>query len=141
MEIQNAFIGKKEQPLPEEVAAALGSNLPLWIELIEWMATAAGGSTQEWSGVYAHKYGWNLKLKSKKRTIIYMGPCKSYFRVSFVLSERAMAAAKGAKLPKKIQQALADAPRYPEGYGLRLDIKKVGDLAPVRKLAGIKLAN
>ena len=141
MEIQNAFVGKKEQPLPEEVAAALGPTMPLWIEFIDWMATVAGVPTQEWSGVCAHKYGWNLKLKVKKRTIVYLGACKGYFRVSFILSDRAMAQAKGAKFSKKVQQALTEAPRYPEGYGLRLAVSKVADLAPIRKLAGIKLAN
>ena len=141
MEIQNAFVGKKEQPLPEEVAAALGPTMPLWIELIHWMATVAGVSTQEWSGIYVHKYGWNLKLKVKKRTIVYMGPCKGFFRVSFVLSERAMAEAKGAKFSKKVHQALTEAPRYPEGYGLRLAVLKGANLAPIRKLAGIKLAS
>jgi Protein of unknown function (DUF3788) len=141
MEIQNAFVGKKEQPLPEEVAAALGPTTPLWIELIDWMATVAGVSTQEWSGIYAHKYGWNLKLKVKKRTIVYMGPCKGYFKVSFVLSDRAMVQAKGTEFSKKVQQALAEAPRYPEGYGLRVAVMKVADLAPVRKLAEIKLAS
>jgi hypothetical protein len=61
--------------------------------------------------------------------------------VAFVLSDKAMAAAKEAKLPAKIQKALAEAPRYPEGNGLRLIVTKAADLAPIRKLAEIKLAN
>ena len=141
MEILNAFIGKKEQPSPEEVAAALGPAAGLWNDLIDWMATKLGVSTQEWSGIYPHKYGWSLKLKLKKRTILYMGASAGCFRVSFVLSDKAMAAAKEAKFPKKIEQALAEAPHYPEGNGLVLVVNKAADLAPIRKLAEIKLAH
>lgn len=54
MEIQNAFIGKKEQPSPEEVAAALGSAAGLWNDLIAWMADTLGVATQEWKGIYVH---------------------------------------------------------------------------------------
>ena len=141
MEILNAFIGKKEQPSPQEVDAALGPAAGLWNELIGWMASENGASIQEWSGIYVHKYGWSLKLKLKKRTIVYLAPCEGCFRVAFILSDKAMAAAKEAKFPKKIEQALNEAPRYPEGNGLRLIVTKAADLAPIRKLAGIKLAH
>ena len=141
MELLNAFIGKKEQPSPEDVAAALGPAASLWDELIDSMAREAGVPTQEWSGIYVHKYGWSLKLKLRKRTIVYLAPCHCCFRVAFIFGDKAMVAAKEAKFPKKIQDALAAAPRYPEGHGLRLVINKAADLAPIRKLAAIKLAN
>jgi hypothetical protein len=138
VEFLNAFIGKKEQPSP---AAALGTAAASWNEFIGWMAGDAGVSTQEWSGIYVHKYGWSLKLKLKKRTIVHMAPCNGCFRVAFILSDKAMAAAKEAKLPAKIQKALTEAPRYPEGNGLRLVVNKAADLAPIHKLAQIKLAS
>ncbi len=141
MEILNAFIGKKEQPTPEELAAALGPASGVWNELVEWMATKLGVATQEWKGIYVHKYGWSLTLKMKKRTIVYLAPCTGCFRAAFTLSDKAVAAAKTAKLPAKIQHALAEAPRYPEGTGLRLVVKAAADLGPVRKLAEIKLAH
>jgi len=141
VEIFNAFIGKNGPPSPEEVAAALGSTAPLWNELIEWMSNHLGVAAQEWKGICVHKYGWSLTLKLKKRTILYMGPCIGCFRVAFSLGDKAVAAAKEAKLPRKILQALAEAPRYAEGTGLRLVVNKGADLAAVRKLAEIKLAH
>jgi hypothetical protein len=141
VDLLNAFIGKAGQPSPEEVAEALGPAAAPWNELIRWMASEAGVSTQEWSGIYVHKYGWSLKLKRKKRTIVHLAPCDGCFRAAFILSDKAMAAAKEAKFPKKIEQALAEAPRYPEGNGLRLVVTRAADLAPIRKLAEIKLAN
>jgi len=141
MEVLNAFIGKGEQPSSEEIAEALGPAAGLWNELIAWMATRLGVTTQEWRGICVHKYGWSLTLKLKKRTIVYMGPCIGCFRVAFTLGDKALAAAHAARLPRRIQQALAEAPRYAEGTGLRLVVNKSADLVPVRKLAEIKLAN
>ena len=141
MEVLNAFIGKTEQPSAVEIAAALGPTAPLWNELIEWMADKLGVADQEWKGICVHKYGWSLTLKLKKRTIIYLGPCIGCFRVAFTLGDKAVAAAKEAKLPRKILQALAEAPRYAEGTGLRLVVNKAADLAPIRKLSEIKLAH
>ena len=141
METLNAFIGKKKQPSQAEVTKALGPAAGLWTELIAWMADNLGVATQEWKGICVDKYGWSLTLKQKKRTIVYLGPCNGCFRVAFALGDKAVAAAKAEKLPRKIQQALAEAPRYAEGTGLRLMVNKAADLAPIRKLAEIKLAH
>lgn len=141
MEPTNAFIGRKDQPSPQELAAALGPAASLWSEFVAWMADKLGVTAQEWKGIYVHKYGWSLTLKLKKRTIVYLAPCEGCFRAAFTLSDKALAAAKVAKFPKRIQQALAAAPRYPEGTGLRLVVNHAADLDPLRKLAEIKLAH
>ena len=141
MEVPNAFIGKAEQPSREELGAALGPAAGLWNELIDRLASELGVATQEWKGVYVKKYGWSLTLKARKRTIVYLLPCIGCFRVAFTLGEKAMAAAEQAKLPKKVHQALSEAPHYPEGTGLRLVVNKAADLAPIRILAEIKLAH
>jgi hypothetical protein len=36
---------------------------------------------------------------------------------------------------------LETAPHYPEGNGVRLEVKRPSDLPPIRKLAQIKQAN
>jgi len=137
----NAFIGKAEQPSAEEVSAALGPAASLWNDLLGGMAKNLGVATQEWKGTFAKKYGWSLQLKLKKRTIVHLSPRLGCFQVAFIFGDKALAAAKAAKLPKKIVQALAEAPRYPEGTGLRLMVNKAADLAPIHKLAEIKLAH
>ncbi len=141
VELLNAFIGKTEQPSAEELSAALGPAAGIWNELLDEMANQLGVATQEWKGICVKKYGWSLQLKLKKRTIIHLAPRLACFQVAFVLGDKALAAAKAAKLPKKILQALAEAPHYPEGTGLRLVVNKAADLAPIRKLAKIKLAH
>lgn len=140
MDVPNAFIGHPHQPSPKEIAAALGTAEPLWKELLSWFAQEKGVTEKEWASVSA-KYGWGLRLKLKKRTIVYLGPCAGCFRVSFVLGKRAVAAAHHCDLPKSLVQTIDEAPRYAEGTGVRLFVKAQEDLAGIRQLAAIKLAN
>lgn len=139
MEIPNAFVGHAVPPTPEKVDAALGVSAPLWHELVNWIHQH-GASNDEWQCSGA-KYGWSLRLQQKKRNIVYLSPCEGCIRVAFVLGDRAAAAAKTARLPKHVVEELDHAPRYPEGTGLRLMVRKQADLAAIEKLATIKMAN
>ena len=135
----NAFIGKSAPPTPEEVNAALGKAAGAWKALVDWLAEQ-GVTEHVWQSI-SPKYGWSLRLKLKKRTIVYFGPCDDCFRVAFVLGDRAVAAARRSDLPKGTLKLLAEAKKYAEGTGLRLTVKGTKDLNSIRKLAEIKLAN
>jgi hypothetical protein len=139
METPNAFIGKTTTPTEGEVVAAVGSTAALWKQLVEWMA-AQGVDTQEWNS-YSPKAGWALKVKRKKRTIVYLGPCDGCFRVAFVLGDRAVAAARKSDLAKSTLKIIDEAQRYAEGTGVRLMVKAAKDLDAIKKLALIKMAN
>lgn len=139
MEIQNAFVGRSETPTLEELDSVLGPTAAVWHELVEWMETH-GAPEEEWKSSGA-KYGWSLRLKQKKRNIIYLSPCKGCMRIAFILGDRAVAAARQAHLPKSVLDALEGAPRYPEGTGLRLVVRNERDLPAIEKLAQIKMAN
>lgn len=139
MDIPNAFIGMTTPPTPEEVAAALGSTVEVWNEFIDWMAEK-GTTIQEWNS-YSAKAGWSLRLKVKKRNILYLAPCAGCFRVAIVLGDRAVAAARQGCLSNSTLKLLDEALRYPEGTGVRLLVKTSEDLAAVRQLALIKMAN
>jgi Protein of unknown function (DUF3788) len=141
MEYTNAFLGKTERPGDAELIAVLGETAGLWTEFIDWMANEEGATGKEWMGICVKKYGWSLRLKQKCRNIVYLGPGKGCFMVSFALSDRAVKAARAARLPKAVADALAVAPRYPEGTGLRLVVHQPADMAAIRKLAAIKIAN
>jgi hypothetical protein len=106
---------------------------------VDWLAEQ-GVVEQEWKSS-SPKYGWSLLLKLKKRTIVYLSPCAGCFRASFVLGDRAVAAARQSDLAKSTLKLLDKAPHYAEGTGLRLMVKDPKDLTAIRKLALIKLAN
>jgi hypothetical protein len=137
----NAFLGKLERPNEAELTATLGETAALWTEFVDWMANVEGVSAQEWKGIYVDKYGWSLRLKQKGRNIVYLGPGDGCFMVAFTLSDKAVKAARATHLPKAVATALARAPHYPEGTGLRLVVHGPRDLPAIRKLAAIKVAN
>jgi hypothetical protein len=140
MEPVNALIGHAAQPTPQEIAAILGATAALWQQFTDWLAAEHAIADQEWKSS-SPKYGWSLLLKLKKRTIVYLGPCEGCFRASFVLGDKAVAAARASDLPKSVLAVIDASRRYAEGTGVRLLVKRPGDLAAVRKLALIKLAN
>lgn len=139
MENPNAFIGQLIAPTPTEVTAALGPASVVWQELVEWFAEQ-NVVDQEWKSS-GKKYGWSLRLKVQKRNIIYLSPCTSSFRVALIFGDKSMIAARQSNLAKKTLKMLDEAPRYPEGTGLRFTVKASKDLVEIRKLALIKLAN
>lgn len=136
----NAFLGKTNEPTPDDVAIALGPAAPAWNELLDWLTNEQHLDEREWIS-YSPKSGWALRVKRKKRNIVYMTPGQDCFRVSFILGDRAIAAAHATRLPKALAKALDEAPRYPEGTGLRLVVSKAKELAAVRALTLVKLAH
>jgi hypothetical protein len=99
-----------------------------------------GVNVREWNS-YSPKAGWSLRLKRKARTIVWLGPREDSFIAAFILGDKAMRAARAAKLPQRIVKIMNEAPKYPEGTGVRIALKTPKDLAAVKTLAAIKLAN
>jgi len=64
-------------------------------------------------------------LKQKKRTVLYMTPCKGYFLVGFALGEKAVDAAQ----------------KFAEGRGVRLEIRNKPAREQAKLLAAIKMTN
>ncbi|HUX28637.1 MAG TPA: DUF3788 domain-containing protein [Terracidiphilus sp.] len=139
MEPANAFIAHPAQPTPAEISASLGSSDSLWQEIVHWIADQ-GATEEEWKS-YSPKYGWSLRMKRKKRTIVYLSPCSGCVRVGFLLGDRAVAAARESSLSKAVLKDIEQARRYAEGTGVHLIVKRARDLAAVKKLVLIKMAN
>jgi len=136
--LPNAFIGKLEQPAEDELTAVLGPARAHWDQLLARLAAELDLVVQEWSS-YSPKYGWSLRLKVKKRNIVYFGPSRGGFNVSFVLGDRAVEAARHSTLPRRIVKLVEEGTRYPEGTGVRLEVKGGKDIPAIVKLAAIKL--
>jgi len=136
----NAFIGRKEKPTSSELASALGPTQVLWDLIIDGLAREQGVDVQEWNS-YSPKAGWALRLKKKDRNVVYLAPLEGSFRVAFILGDKAVKAARQAKFPASILKLIADAPRYPEGTGVRMRVTSPVDVEVVKKLAAIKLEN
>jgi hypothetical protein len=137
----NAFIGKRETPTDDDLAAELGRSAKgIWDRLLAGLAERHNIVTREWNS-YSPKAGWSLRLKRDKRTILYLSPCRGCFRASFALGGKAVEAARASGLPPSVIRIIDSAKRYAEGPGVRIDVNGPADIAVVEKLPAIKLAN
>ena len=136
----NAFIGKSKKPTRAELAAALGPANVIWNQLLAELEKEHGVNVHEWR-CYSPKWGWSLRAKRKARTIVWLSPHAGCFTVLFILGDKAMQAARQVKFPQRIVKVMNEAPKYPEGTGIRLIVKSSRDIGTLKKLAAIKLAN
>jgi hypothetical protein len=136
----NAFINQPKPPSDAALAAALGPAKSVWDQFLAGLDQEFGVNVQEWNS-YSPKAGWALRVKRKKRTIVWLAPCLGCFRVAFIFGDKAMQAARQSKWPKRVIKVMDEAPKYPEGTGIRLEVKSSRDIGTLKKLAAIKLAN
>lgn len=131
------FDDKTQPPDDNALAKSLGAAKTLWDEFIRHVAAEYAPVEEAW-GFYK---SWSLRLKRKKRTIVYLLPRDGHFLCAFVYGGKATEAARNAKLPKAVLKAIDEAPVYAEGRGFRLDVRTAKDLGTMRTLAAIKMAN
>ena len=135
----SVFDDKARQPTEAEIARALKGSFVFWNELKERIASTFTPLTFEW-GFAGKAYGWGLRLKHKKRAVLYMTPCEGYFLASFALGEKAVQAAHDSNLPASVVQLIDGAKKYAEGRGVRLKVTSTRDVRHIEKLAIIKMS-
>jgi len=131
---------KSVTPNEIQLKDVLGKRLQLWNDVKQYVCDNYSDTHEEWH--FAGKnYGWSLRLKRKERTILYLIPCEEYFMVAFVFGEKAVAAAHKSTLPKSILDMINSARKYAEGRGIRVEVKRSADIASIKVLTEIKMAN
>jgi hypothetical protein len=136
----NAFIGRTAPPADEDLTAALGSTRPLWDQALATLASRFELPDWEWTS-YSPKAGWSVRIRKGKRNILYMTPLAGAFRISFILGGKAVKAAQESKTPARVLKMIEGGTKYPEGLGIRWDVKTAKDLAPIEPLTALKLAH
>lgn len=134
------FDDRATPPTEQTLAQALGKAAKAWALVKEQVERQCTPFREEWAFAGA-KFGWSLRLKRADRVIVYMTPGQGQFLASFVLGEKACAAARAARLPAGILTLIAEAKKYAEGRGIRIPVKTARDASVVGKLAAIKLAH
>jgi hypothetical protein len=134
--------GQGSPPGPRELASLLGRSSSHWLRLHAELTAEFGPLGEKWSFSKKTQH-WSLQLKRKKnqRTIVYMIPCQKHFVAAFALGEKACRAARESGLPAALLAVIDKAPKYPEGRGVRLEVRNKQDLESVKHFAVIKMAN
>lgn len=138
--LPNAFAGHAKRPTESELASVLGGAKVLWHKLVAELKRDLKLDDEEWKSSSV-KAGWLLRLQLKKRNIVYLGPRSGFFLASFVLGDKAIAAARKSKLPKRVLKIIDEAKRYPEGKAVWIEVREAKDVDVVKTLAKIKLEN
>ena len=131
---------KSKKPKDDDLTEVLGRTEGLWIALVDHVSREYEPVTQEWNFNGA-KHGWSMKLVRKKRTILYLIPCRRYFLCAFVLGGKATEASRQSDLSPDVMKMINEAPVYGEGRGFRLEVRKKQDVEVMKKLAAIKMAH
>jgi hypothetical protein len=126
---------------PQKAAEeALGQSYALWKKIISDLKNELKLDREEWNSS-GRKYGWSLRLRLKKRNIVYLGPPAGSFMAAFVLGDKAVSVARKSELPAHVLDTIAEGKRYAEGTPVRIKVSKAEDLQPVKILAKIKVEN
>lgn len=133
----SAFTEKSRPPSKETLSATLGKAHAAWIALVEAVAARVTPLDEAW-GFTSKSTGWGLRLKQGERVILYVTPREGSFLVSCALGEKAVDAARAAKLPKWLLDAIDAAPKYAEGRGVRVEVRDVRRIEALAELARIK---
>ncbi len=135
----SAFDDKSKQPHDADLKTTLGDSYVLWNDLKMHISSQYSASP-EWS-FYSKSSGWTLRLKTEKRAVLYMTPCKGHFLASFALGEKAVKIAHESDLPADVLQVIDTAKKYVEGRAVRLEVRSAEDVRDIEKLAAAKMAN
>jgi hypothetical protein len=135
----STFDDKDKQPQSADLRSALGRSAGAWQELVSWLEQEYAPLAKDW--IYSgQQWGWSLRLKQKKRAILYLTPREKFFHAGLVLGEKAAKVALAMDLPTDAAKEVKTAKRYAEGRAIRLDVRFKKDLGAVKMLARAKMS-
>jgi len=135
----SALDDKSVDPTPAELKKVLGPSEEIWHYLISLVETTYGPLLEEWTFSGA-KYGWNARLRQKKRTILYLIPQEQTFLVGMVLGDRALTLLRRDEVSTQTLALIDEAPRYGEGTGFRVPVTSVADCSDIETILEAKMS-
>ena len=135
----SAFRDEHRAPTDLAIRQILGDAHDAWTELRALVAERIGPLSEVWKCTSATK-GWGLRIVCDDRVVLYMTPQPRQFVVSFALGERAVVAARAARLPASVLQVIEAAPGFVDGRRVRITVRDDRDIATLTELAQIKRA-
>ncbi len=136
----SVFDDKTREPGNDEISEVLAGTAILWDELRSRIASDFHPLSEDW-GFAGKKWGWSLRLKHKKRAVLYMTPSTGFFFVGFALGQKAVDAAHERGLPKPVLDLIDSSPKYAEGRGVLFEIRNAQDVENAIAVAAVKMAH
>jgi hypothetical protein len=134
------FADKSRPPSAADLTAVLGRAKQHWDNLVAQAQRSDPKVHTEWK-YYSSKSGWSCVLRDKRHNVLYLIPSEKRFTASFAIGERALEAARQSGLPDEIVQLIEQAPKYPEGRAVRVEVKSAANAAIASTLLDLKMGN
>ena len=96
------------------------------------------GATSEWR-FYGAKHGWQLKITTNRRALIYLIPRPGNFTAAVALRKPAIAALRARNQFAQQIRDIEQTPASPEGKPVRIVVTSARQLGSVKTLVVIKL--
>lgn len=134
----SVFSDQAKIPTEKMLKAALGKNLKSWETIRDHVYKMYPDAEEEWK--YAgKKFGWNYRIKDKKRVMVYLMPGDGVFMVSMVFGEKAADEALHSDIAESVKTTIRSAKVYAEGRGFRISVTDGSLIGDIKKLIEIKL--
>ena len=125
----NRFIDKGEIPSQPKLRKILGNMYTVYKNVLK----STEAYPHEWK-FYGKTIGWQLKAVYKGKALFYLTPLDGAFRISFAVRENEREALSKSDLPTAVKEQLLSAKKYPEGYPLRLEVRKASEMKSIRTI-------
>lgn len=135
---ERVFLDRSHQPTDDDLAGALGRVKTHWDNLTTYAMKENPDAKPEWK-CYTKKSGWTYVLRGKRRNVFYLTPLNKCFWVGFLFAEKTVDAAEQSDLPEPVLEMIRQAPKYPEGRGIRLTVSKAADVKTAKKLLKLRM--
>ena len=139
MEDYSVFMNPDIQPTEAKLQDKLAGTYEIWKFIESQVLVEKPILSAEWN-FGGKKFGWNFRIKDKKRAIIYMLPREGFFKVAFVFGEKAFEVVMQSSVSEQIKSDLASAKKYAEGRGVRIEVRGKSVVDDILQLVGIKHA-
>ena len=134
------FTDKKITPSNDDLIVALGNTYQMWEQLKGYVHSNYPAAVDMWN-YSGDKYGWNFRIKDKKRAIVYLLPRDKFFKIALIFGQKATDAIMDSQVNSSIKSELASAKVYAEGRGIRIDIMDETILNDLKILIDIKISH
>jgi hypothetical protein len=136
----NPFDDKAAKPDPTSLSDALGKAKRSWDAIVDDLGKRNSGLVQTWK-FYGKKYGWQLKVATKRAALLYMIPRRGGFLAALTLNAKALGSLRTSDLPANLVREIESSRTYPEGRPARVEVTSEKQVDVVKRLLAIKLAS
>ena len=134
----SCFTDLSNMPDNNDLKVALAEMYQHWMEIRKFVFEKYPAAIEEWH-VAVKKFGWNYRIKDRKRAIVYLSPQNGYFTATFVFGQKATDQIIAGQISEEIKKELLNSKVYMEGRVLRIDLHDSFKVDDIRKLIEIKI--